>query len=73
MVGRHVVFEPTPWPRGETRETRLVLIGSGLDTAAAEARLHQTVHTADTPLDEQALLGVWRYVPRELIDAEPPS
>lgn len=70
MVGRHVVFEPTPWSRGETRETRLVLIGSGLDTAAAEARLRETVHTADTPLDEQALLGVWRYVPRELSDAE---
>lgn len=70
MVGRHVVFEPAAWSRGETRETRLVLIGSGLDTAAAEARLRETVHTADEPLDEQTLLGVWRYVPRELSDDE---
>ncbi|MGF6885825.1 G3E family GTPase [Nocardia sp. GAS34] len=70
MVGRHVVFEPTAWSRGETRETRLVLIGSGLDTAAAEARLRDTVHTAEEPLDEQTLLGVWRYVPRELSDDE---
>lgn len=68
MVGRHVVFEPAPWSRGETRETSLVLIGSGLDTADATARLHATTHTAAEPLDEQALLPVWRYVPREITD-----
>ena len=68
MVGRHVVFEPAPWARGEARETCLVLIGSGLDTAAATARLRATAHTASEPLDEQALLPVWRYVPREIKD-----
>lgn len=70
MVGRHVVFEPTTWSRGEPRETRLVLIGSGLDTAAAVTRLRETVHTTPEPLNDQTLLGVWRYVPRELSDAE---
>ncbi|MFI7191012.1 CobW family GTP-binding protein [Nocardia nova] len=65
MVGRHVVFEPAAWSRGETRETRLVLIGSGLDADSAAARLHATAHTGPEPLDEQALLPVWRYVPRD--------
>ncbi|NKY86152.1 CobW family GTP-binding protein [Nocardia veterana] len=68
MVGRHVVFEPAPWSRGESRETRLVLIGAGLDTHAATARLHATAHTGAEPLDEQALLPVWRYVPRDGAD-----
>ncbi|MBY8856501.1 GTP-binding protein [Nocardia sp. CA2R105] len=70
MVGRHVVFEPATWSRGESRRTDLVLIGSGLDTTAATAALQETVHDAPKPLDEQALLGVWRHVPRELSDAE---
>ncbi len=70
MVGHHVVFEPAPWSRGEPRETQLVLIGSGLNPETTLARLHATVHTSPDPLDEQTLLGVWRYVPRELSDAE---
>ncbi|MFE9323075.1 CobW family GTP-binding protein [Nocardia sp. NPDC052278] len=63
MVGRHIVFEPDSWSRGESRTTRLVLIGAGLPAAAALARLHDTVHTAAEPLDQQAMLGVWRYTP----------
>ncbi len=63
MVGRHIVFEPDAWSRGESRTTRLVLIGAGLPTDAALARLHDTVHTDAEPLDEQAMLGVWRYTP----------
>ncbi|WP_067900127.1 CobW family GTP-binding protein [Nocardia vaccinii] len=70
MVGRHVVFEPAGWSRGESRRTDLVLIGSGLDTAATTVALRETVHDAPEPLDDQALLGVWRHVPRELSDAE---
>nr|WP_280335270.1 GTP-binding protein [Nocardia wallacei] len=71
VVGRHVVFEPAPWERGETRETHLVLIGSGMDTATATARLHDTVHAAPEPLDNQAMLPVWRYVSRDLDAADP--
>ncbi|NNH74177.1 GTP-binding protein [Nocardia uniformis] len=62
MVGRHIVIEPTPWPRHEPRTTNLVLIGAGLDTAAALARLETTAHTEPEPLPEQELLPVWRYV-----------
>ncbi|MEV6140556.1 CobW family GTP-binding protein [Nocardia sp. NPDC051990] len=61
MVGRHIAFEPDSWSRGESRTTQLVLIGAGLPTDAALARLHDTVHNAAEPLDEQAMLGIWRY------------
>ncbi|MBO0856118.1 MAG: GTP-binding protein [Nocardia sp.] len=64
MVGRHVVFELAAG--GEGAETALVLIGAGLDAESVTARLHATVHTGAEPLDEQALLPVWRYVPRDL-------
>ncbi|MEU8899604.1 CobW family GTP-binding protein [Nocardia sp. NPDC048505] len=63
LVGRHLVFAPSAWSRGEARRTDLVLIGAGLDTEPAVRRLRETVHTAAEPLDEQALLGVWRYTP----------
>ncbi|MBF6176546.1 GTP-binding protein [Nocardia blacklockiae] len=73
VVGRHVVFEPAAWERGEDRATRLVLIGSGMDTDAATARLRETVHAAPDPLDEQAMLPVWRYVPRDLETGTEPN
>ncbi|MFI9509775.1 CobW family GTP-binding protein [Nocardia sp. NPDC052566] len=63
MVGRHIVFEPGNWRRGESRTSSLVLIGAGLDTDAALDRLSGTVHTADAPLDDRAMLGIWRYTP----------
>lgn len=63
VVGRHIVFEPRPWRRGEERISSLVLIGAGLPAEHALDRLRETVHTGTEPLDEQALLGVWRYTP----------
>ncbi|WP_107658602.1 CobW family GTP-binding protein [Nocardia suismassiliense] len=63
LVGRHLVFEPENWARGESRTTQLVLIGAGLDTDLALKRLQDTVHLDDDPLDPQTLLGVWRYTP----------
>ncbi|MGQ4596635.1 GTP-binding protein [Nocardia sp. R6R-6] len=63
MVGRHIVFEPGSWSRGESRGARLVLIGAGLHTEQVLARLHETVHDAADPLDPQSMLGVWRYTP----------
>ncbi|MEU2030291.1 CobW family GTP-binding protein [Nocardia amamiensis] len=63
MVGRHIVFEPGSWSRGESRGAQLVLIGAGLHTGAALARLRETVHDAEVPLDPQSMLGVWRYTP----------
>ncbi|WP_446221318.1 CobW family GTP-binding protein [Nocardia sp. IBHARD005] len=61
LVGRHVVFTPGSWARGERRVSNLVLIGAGLDADAALKRLHDTVFDGETPLDEQEMLGVWRY------------
>ncbi|APE38649.1 cobalamin biosynthesis protein [Nocardia mangyaensis] len=63
LVGRHVVFTPGTWARGEQRVTNLVLIGSGLNTDDARKRLADTVFDGDSPLDEQAMLGIWRYTP----------
>lgn len=63
MVGRHIVFEPGGWSRGESRGARLVLIGAGLHTDAALTRLRDTVHDAAEPLDARSMLGVWRYTP----------
>ncbi|WP_280260164.1 CobW family GTP-binding protein [Nocardia abscessus] len=63
VVGRHIVFEPGHWSRGEARGARLVLIGAGLHTDAALARLLDTVHEGADPLDPQSMLGVWRYTP----------
>lgn len=63
LVGRHLVFEPSAWSRGESRGSQLVLIGAGLDPDTTRKRLHDTVHTGAEPLDPQALLGVWRYTP----------
>ncbi|MBB5911845.1 G3E family GTPase [Nocardia transvalensis] len=69
LVGRHLVIEPAAWERDEDRRTSLVLIGSGMDTDAATARLRGTAHTGTDPLDDEAMLPVWRYVPRELTES----
>ncbi|MFI7525934.1 CobW family GTP-binding protein [Nocardia salmonicida] len=61
VVGRHVVFTPGSWARGEQRVSNLVLIGAGLDADGALKRLHDNVFDGETLLDEQEMLGVWRY------------
>ncbi|MEV4204440.1 GTP-binding protein [Nocardia salmonicida] len=61
LVGRHVVFTPGSWARGEQRVSNLVLIGAGLDADGALKRLHDTVFDGETLLDEQEMLGIWRY------------
>lgn len=63
LVGRHLVFEPENWTRGESRTTQLVLIGAGMDAEVATKRLQDTVHLDEDPLDPQSMLGVWRYTP----------
>lgn len=68
LVGRHVVFEPVARPRSDVHDTRIVLIGSGLDADSVRAGLHATEHTGTELLDQQSLLPVWRYVPREITD-----
>lgn len=63
VVGRHIRLEPQSWRRDEARASSLVLIGAGLPADTALARLRDTVHAEPEPPDEQAMLGVWRYVP----------
>ncbi|MEU3983105.1 GTP-binding protein [Streptomyces sp. NPDC026672] len=60
-VGRFLRFYPEPWPAAGDRRTELVLIGSGLDTAALAKELEAT--TKDAPhADEHGMWGVLRYV-----------
>ncbi|WP_067544426.1 CobW family GTP-binding protein [Nocardia crassostreae] len=65
MVGRHITIEPTTWARHEPRTSTLVLIGTGLDATAITARLDATAHTSPEPLNDEALLPIWRYVTPE--------
>ncbi|MET8896264.1 CobW family GTP-binding protein [Streptomyces albogriseolus] len=62
-VGRFLRFYPEPWPAGAGRATQLVLIGTGLDTAALRAQLDGCV-SDDAPHtdDEAGMWGVLRYV-----------
>ncbi|MDQ0716698.1 G3E family GTPase [Streptomyces luteogriseus] len=60
-VGRFLRFYPEPWPAGGERLTQLVLIGSGIDTAALEKELEAC--KSDAPhADEHGMWGVLRYV-----------
>ncbi|WP_254648121.1 GTP-binding protein [Streptomyces sp. GbtcB6] len=60
-VGRFLRFYPEAWGSGEERLTQLVLIGSGIDTAALRKELEAC--TNDAPhADEHGMWGVLRYV-----------
>ncbi|MCX3290788.1 GTP-binding protein [Streptomyces sp. NEAU-H22] len=60
-VGRFLRFYPEPWPAGGERLAQLVLIGSGIDTAALEKELEAC--RSDAPhADEHGMWGVLRYV-----------
>ncbi len=61
-VGRFLRFYPEPWAPGEPRLTQLVLIGSGIDSAALAEELNGC--RDDAPhADEHGMWGVLRYVP----------
>ncbi|MFG3112225.1 CobW family GTP-binding protein [Streptomyces tendae] len=76
-VGRFLRFYPEPWTSAvdetavdETaatagaRRTQLVLIGTGIDTAALDAELDACRRDTDAPhADEHGMWGVLRYVP----------
>jgi len=60
-VGRYVRFRRTRWGAGEPRRTSLVLIGSGIDTAALRAELAACVADESSRTDPDAMLPVLRY------------
>ncbi|GGZ36714.1 CobW family GTP-binding protein [Streptomyces poonensis] len=60
-VGAFLRFYPEPWDREEPRLTQLVLIGSGIDSAALAKELEAC--RDDAPhADEHSMWGVLRYV-----------
>jgi G3E family GTPase len=61
-VGAFLRFERTPWGASEERATRLVLIGTGLDTDAVEKALHECVEDDPSSVDPQSMLEVLRYL-----------
>ncbi|MFD2687687.1 CobW family GTP-binding protein [Streptomyces phyllanthi] len=60
-VGRFLRFYPEPWTPGEPHLTQLVLIGSGIDTAALGKGLEACKDDAPHA-DEHSMWGVLRYV-----------
>ncbi|MFE5918973.1 CobW family GTP-binding protein [Streptomyces sp. NPDC056468] len=61
VVGRFLRFYPEPWPAADARLTQLVLIGSGIDSAALAKDLEAC--KSDAPhADEHGMWGVLRYV-----------
>ncbi|MEW2162254.1 CobW family GTP-binding protein [Streptomyces sp. NPDC007084] len=60
-VGRFLRLYPTPWAGPDERQTQLVLIGSGIDTAALTKELEACEEDAPHA-DEHSMWGVLRYV-----------
>ncbi|MEU4089604.1 CobW family GTP-binding protein [Streptomyces aureus] len=60
-VGRFLRFYPEPWADADERLTQLVLIGSGIDTAALAKELEACEEDAPHA-DEHSMWGVLRYV-----------
>ncbi|MFE3327301.1 CobW family GTP-binding protein [Streptomyces sp. NPDC059176] len=70
-VGRFLRFYPEPWPDGADRQTQLVLIGSGVDTAGLLGALDATrVRAPEDAPAEHALWGVLRYAPEQRVPDE---
>ncbi|WUD76905.1 GTP-binding protein [Streptomyces sp. NBC_00510] len=61
-VGGFLRFLPSGWSRGESRATRLVMIGAGLDADALRKGLDACVAAPGEELPADAMLGVLRYV-----------
>ncbi|MFB7991259.1 CobW family GTP-binding protein [Streptomyces sp. NPDC056002] len=62
-VGRFLRFSPEPWTSGESRLSRLVLIGAGIDAPRLSKELTACAQDAPhTYADEHSMWGVLRYV-----------
>lgn len=60
LVGSSLRFERSRWDSGEPRRTSLVLIGTDMSADSVHTALRECV--AAEPPDDQAFLGVQRYV-----------
>lgn len=61
-VGGFLRFYPEPWSKEEIRQTQLVLIGSGIDSAALREQLASCVGTGADDEGPSGMWGVLRYV-----------
>ncbi|WP_037678747.1 GTP-binding protein [Streptomyces albus] len=66
-VGDFLRFYPSPWGRDETPDTRLVLIGAGIDAGAVRKELEacREAEPGEGAADETGMWGVLRYTLRE--------
>ncbi|GHD04065.1 cobalamin biosynthesis protein CobW [Streptomyces violarus] len=71
-VGRFLRFYPEPWPSGDEHLSQLVLIGSGIDTAALDKQL-DACRSEAPHADEHGMWGVLRYVPGTEEDLAAPA
>ncbi|MFD1149214.1 CobW family GTP-binding protein [Saccharothrix hoggarensis] len=60
-VGAFLRFERSAWPASGPRRTELVLIDTGLDTAAIRAALEDCVEPDPASVDPRSMLEVLRY------------
>ncbi|MEU7552298.1 GTP-binding protein [Streptomyces sp. NPDC044571] len=63
-VGRFLRFAPGPWAGGESRRSRLVLIGSGTDGPALLRELEACREPAPQHAPPESMWGILRYVAR---------
>ncbi len=71
-VGRFLRFYPEPWQAADEHLSQLVLIGSGIDTAALDKQL-DTCRSDAPHADEHGMWGVLRYVPGTEEDLADPA
>ncbi|NMM84330.1 cobalamin biosynthesis protein [Rhodococcus sp. SRB_17] len=60
-VGDHVRITPLRWKAGEPRTTQLVVIGTGMDSAAVDEALRECVRGVGVEPHPDAMLGLHRY------------
>lgn len=72
-VGAFLRFYPGAWSADEPRTTRLVLIGTGIDSSELRAGLEACRRGPGEEVDENSMWGVLRYVRSREDDAVEPS
>ncbi|SFC34821.1 CobW family GTP-binding protein [Streptomyces aidingensis] len=71
-VGRFLRFTAEPWPPGEPADTRLVLIGAGIDAEGVRKQLLDCVGPGPDDRGPEAMYGVLRFTERDAGEAGRP-